>query len=99
VLALYDALLVWRDDAVVRLNRAAVLAEVAGPAAALAEVEGLNPAGLNAFAPFHALRADLLARLGRIGEARDAYDRVLALDPGPAERLWLQGRQAALVMD
>ncbi|HQR88877.1 MAG TPA: sigma factor-like helix-turn-helix DNA-binding protein, partial [Caulobacter sp.] len=40
VLRLYDALLDWRDDAVVRLNRAVALAEVAGPQAALTEVEG-----------------------------------------------------------
>ncbi len=99
VLRLYDALLVWRDDAVVRLNRAVALAEVAGPAAALAQVEGLNPAGLTAFGPFHAVRADLLARLDRPGAAREAYDRALALDPGPAERLWLQRRRAALATD
>jgi RNA polymerase sigma-70 factor (ECF subfamily) len=99
VLALYDALLVWRDDAVVRLNRAVALAEVAGPVAALAQVETLDPTGLADFAPFHALRADLLARLGRAGEARAAYDRALALDPGPAERMWLERRRHALVMD
>lgn len=99
VLRLYDALLDWRDDAVVRLNRAVVLAEVAGPQAALVEVETLDPAGLTDFAPFHALRADLLARLGQAGEARAAYDRALALDPGPAERMWLERRRHALVMD
>jgi len=99
VLRLYDALLAWRDDAVVRLNRAVALAEVAGPAAALAQVEGLDPAGLTAFGPFHAVRADLLARLGRPGAAREAYDSALALDPGPAERLWLQRRRAALATD
>ena len=99
VLRLYDALLDWRDDAVVRLNRAVALAEIAGPQAALTEVETLDPAGLADFAPFHALRADLLARLGRASEARDAYDRALALDPGPAERMWLVRRRHALVMD
>jgi len=99
VLRLYDALLDWRDDAVVRLNRAVALAEIAGPQAALTEVETLDPAGLADFAPFHALRADLLARLGRASEARDAYDRALALDPGPAERMWLARRRHALVMD
>lgn len=99
VLVLYDALLAWRDDAVVRLNRAVALAEVAGPKAALAQVEGLDPAGLTAFAPFHAVRADLLARLDRPAEASAAYDAALALDPAPAERLWLERRRAALVMD
>ena len=99
VLRLYDALLDWRDDAVVRLNRAVALAEIAGPQAALIEVEGLDPTGLADFAPFHALRADLLARLGRAGEAGEAYHRALALDPGPAERMWLERRRNALVMD
>lgn len=99
VLRLYDALLDWRDDAVVRLNRAVAVAEIAGPQAALTEVEGLDPTGLADFAPVHALRADLLARLGRAREAGEAYDRALALDPGPAERMWLERRQSALVMD
>jgi RNA polymerase sigma-70 factor (ECF subfamily) len=94
VLALYDALLTWRDDAVVRLNRAVATAEVHGPALALAEVEGLDPAAFRDFGPYHAVRADLLARLGRGDEALAAYDRALALDPAPAERLWLERRRA-----
>ncbi|MDB5456623.1 MAG: polymerase subunit sigma-24 [Caulobacter sp.] len=99
VLALYDALLTWRDDAVVRLNRSVALAEVAGPAAALREVEALNADGLAAFGPYHAVRADLLARLGRTAESHAAYDRALALDPAPAERLWLVRRRDRLVAD
>jgi RNA polymerase sigma-70 factor (ECF subfamily) len=42
---------------------------------------------------FHAVRADLLARLGRRDEALAAYDRALDLEPGPAERLWLIRRR------
>ena len=93
VLALYDALLRWRDDGVVRLNRAVAVAEVEGPALALAEVDWLDSASFRDFGPFHAVRADLLARLGRGGEALAAYDRALALDPAPAERLWLERRR------
>ena len=93
VLALYDALLTWRDDAVVRLNRAVAVAEVSGPAVALAEVDWLDSTTLRDFGPFHAVRADLLARLGRGGEAVAAYDRALAVDPAPAERLWLERRR------
>ncbi|MDG2530871.1 RNA polymerase sigma factor [Caulobacter endophyticus] len=99
VLALYDALLVWRDDAVARLNRAVALAEVAGPQAALAEVDQLDAQRLAAFRPFHAVRADLLARLSRPKEARAACDLALALDPAPAERLWLERRRTALGED
>lgn len=93
VLALYDALLTWRDDAVVRLNRAVAVAEVSGPAQALAEIDALDAAALRDFGPFHAVRADLLARLGRGGEAVAAYDRALTLEPGPAEQLWLERRR------
>jgi RNA polymerase sigma-70 factor (ECF subfamily) len=92
-LALYDLLLDWREDPFVRLNRAVVLAEVAGPAAALAEVDGLDGARLADFQPFHAVRADLLARLGRREEALAAYDRAVDMAPGPAERLWLLRRR------
>jgi RNA polymerase sigma-70 factor (ECF subfamily) len=94
-LALYDALLAQRDDAVVRLNRAVALAEIAGPAAALAEVEALDSAALANFEPYHAVHADLLRRLGRPAEAVDAYAAALALDPPPAERRWLERRAAA----
>jgi len=99
VLALYDALLAWRDDEVVRLNRAVALAEVAGPQAAMAELDRLDAARLESFGPFHALRADLLARLSRPAEARAVYDRALALAPAPAERLWLQRRRTMLGQD
>ena len=93
VLKLYDAMLATRDDPVIRLNRAVALAEVDGPAAGLAEVEGLAEARLEAFQPWHAVRADLLRRLGRIEESRAAYDRAIDLAPGPAERTWLAARR------
>lgn len=93
ILALYDMLLSWREDPFVRLNRAVALAEIAGPAAALAEVESLDAPRLADFQPFHAVRADLLARLGRREEALAAYDRALALGPADAERRWLIRRR------
>lgn len=99
VLALYDGLLAWRDDAVTRLNRAVALAEVSGPAAGLREIERLDADRLRDFGPFHAARVDLLARLARPAEARAAGERALALAPGPAERLWLQRRLTALGED
>lgn len=99
VLELYDALLVWRDDPVTRLNRAVALAEAAGPAQALAEVDGLDRGVIEDFGPYHAVRADLLARLGRASEAVAAYDRALALDPAPAERLWLNHRRTVFAAD
>jgi RNA polymerase sigma-70 factor (ECF subfamily) len=94
VLAIYDALLLIRDDPIVRLNRAVALAEVAGPAVALEEVDALDTPALAGFLPYHAVRADLLARLGLSDAARSAYDAALAFDPEPAERRWLQERRA-----
>jgi RNA polymerase sigma-70 factor (ECF subfamily) len=94
VLDLYDALLGLRDDAVVRINRAVALAEVQGPAAALAELDRLDPAALADFLPFHAVRADLLRRLGD-PRAEAAYAAALALGPPPAERAWLEHRRAS----
>jgi RNA polymerase sigma-70 factor (ECF subfamily) len=96
VLQLYDALLSVRDDPVVRLNRAVVLAEVAGVAAALAEVETLNGAALTKFLPYHAVRADLLGRNGQKEAACEAYAAALALGPPSAERLWMEQRIASL---
>src|SRR5205814_4227583 len=66
IVALYDQLLAIAPTPVVALNRAIAIAEVQGPAAALALVDELD---LNDYHPFHATRADLLRRLGRDSEA------------------------------
>ena len=66
ILALYDQLLAREANPVVALNRAVALAEVEGPAAALELVDALD---LGAYHLFHAIRADLLRRLGRDAEA------------------------------
>lgn len=96
VLAAYDILVELRDDPVIRINRAVALAEVKGADAALAELDRLDGDALAGFLPFHAARADLFARRGRIAEAVGAYDQALALGPGVAERRFLEGRRAAL---
>lgn len=93
VLDLYDLLLRLLPSPVVTLNRAVALAEVAGPAPALAEVEALS---LPDYAPFHVVRAELLTRLGRSVEAREAYDRAVQLSANAVERASLQRRRAAL---
>lgn len=96
VLALYDQLVVLVPTPVVALNRAVAVGEVEGPAAALAVVEGLD---LGGFYLFHGVRADLLRRLGRYGEAGAAYEAALALVENPAEREFLRGRLASLPQD
>ena len=96
VLATYDLMLTVRDDPVIRLNRAVALAEVAGCAAALREVDALACGRLEDFLPFQAVRAGLLRRVGRTEEARQAYSAALALGPGSAERVWLERRRDEL---
>jgi RNA polymerase sigma-70 factor, ECF subfamily len=93
ILALYDQLLALQPIPVVALNRAVAVAEVSGPDAALAEVDDLD---LDDFHLFHAVRADLLRRLGRDGEATDAYAAAIALAENAAERDFLQRRRATL---
>ena len=87
---LYDRLLAVWPSPVVALNRAVPLAMTDGPQAALVEVERLNADGrLSGYQYLHAIRADLLARLGRADEAADAYRQALALTTNEAERAFL----------
>jgi RNA polymerase sigma-70 factor (ECF subfamily) len=91
VVALYDQLHTVAPTPVVALNRAVAVAELHGPAAGLAALDQLE---LPAYQPFHAARADLLARLGRQAEAREAYERALELATNAAQRAFLAGRLA-----
>jgi RNA polymerase sigma-70 factor, ECF subfamily len=91
ILQLYDQLLVVAPSPVVALNRAVAVSEVQGPAAALALVDDL---GLDKYYLYHAIRADLLRRLGRPGEAVRAYEAALALTGNVAERAYLAARLA-----
>ncbi len=93
ILALYDQLLQLAPGPVVALNRAVAVAEAHGPAAALGLVDGLD---LTGYGPFHAVRADLLRRLGRFGEAGAAYRDALGLAGNAAERRFLEGRLLGL---
>ncbi len=93
VLALYDQLLAIVPTPVVALNRAVALAEVEGPAAAMAVVEDLELADYH---PFHVVRADLLRRLGRTDEAAEAYATAATMTANTAERDFLEGRRARL---
>ncbi|MCX5286181.1 RNA polymerase sigma factor [Streptomyces sp. NBC_00198] len=90
---LYDQLMALAPSPVVALNRAVAVAETEGPGTALALVEDLDLAGYPAF---HAVRADLLRRLGRTGEAAEAYDAAVALTESAPERAHLDRVRAAL---
>jgi RNA polymerase sigma-70 factor (ECF subfamily) len=93
ILQLYDHLLTLEPTPIVALNRAVAVAEVEGPAAALALVDALN---LNTYYLFHAIRADLLTALNRPTEARTAYRSALALAPTAPERTHLQTKLTTL---
>jgi RNA polymerase sigma-70 factor, ECF subfamily len=93
ILRLYDHLQSLQPTPVVALNRTVALAEVEGPGAALAVLDELD---LQTFYLFHAIRADLLRRLGRRDEAADAYERAIARNENAKERELLLQRRRAL---
>jgi RNA polymerase sigma-70 factor (ECF subfamily) len=93
VVQLYDQLLVFMPNPLVRLNRAVAVAEVDGPEAGLAAADGLDLAD---YYLFHAIRADLLRRLGRRDEAEDAYDAAIGLAANAAELSFLERRRRSL---
>jgi len=88
---LYRRLAGVTGSPVVELNRAVAVAELQGPAAALALVDELE---LDGYQWFHSTRADLLRRLGRDDEAVAAYRRALVLAPDAADRRFLERRIA-----
>ena len=94
IVALYDQHLAIAPSPVVALNRAVAVAEVEGAEAALALVEGLD---LGGYRLYHAIRADLLRRVGRRAEASLAYGAAIALTENEAERDFLERRRRSLV--
>jgi RNA polymerase sigma-70 factor (ECF subfamily) len=85
ILQLYDQLMAVAPGPVVQLNRAVAVAEVSGPEDGLALVEDLAPV-LDGYYVLHAIRADLLRRIGRDADAALAYDAALARTENRAER-------------
>jgi RNA polymerase sigma-70 factor (ECF subfamily) len=95
IITLYDHLLAIAPSPVVALNRAVAVAEVEGPAAGLALVDELR---LPRHHVFHAVRADLLRRLGRAAEAAQAYDSAISLAGNESERSFLRQRRETLAI-
>jgi len=94
ILQLYNQLLALAPSPIVALNRAVAVAEVEGPDAGLTLVDGLD---LGEYHLFHAIRADLLRRLGRNDEAALAYEAALTRTENAAERGFLQRSRDALI--
>jgi RNA polymerase sigma-70 factor, ECF subfamily len=93
ILRLYDQHMACAPSPVVALNRAVALAEVEGPEAAYAAVRDLD---LDDYGLFHAVRADLLRRLGRGEQAQEAYASAIRLAGNASERAFLERRRAAV---
>jgi len=90
IVTLYDQLYAIRPNPVVALNRAVAVGSLDGPSAGL---DALVVVDLDGYQPYHAARADLLARAGRTDEALAAYTRAIELASNPAEREFLEGQR------
>jgi RNA polymerase sigma-70 factor (ECF subfamily) len=97
VLALYDHLLALTGSPVIALNRAVALAEIEGPAAALAAISSLEAdKRMVDYQPYWAARGHLLAQAGRRQEAREALTVAIGLARDDAVRRYLQARRQTL---
>ncbi|WP_238162004.1 RNA polymerase sigma factor [Kribbella antibiotica] len=95
IVALYNQLIRLDPSPVVALNRAIAVAELDGPEAALTTIESLGPA-LAGYHAYHATRAELLRRLGRSEDSRDAYTQAITLSGNTAEAAYLSRRRGQL---
>ena len=96
IIALYDQLYALRPNPVVALNRAVAVGELHGPLQGLAALAQIDPVSLHGYQPYHAARADLLARVGRHQEAKAEYERAIHLTTNTVERAFLAAQRAAL---
>jgi RNA polymerase sigma factor (sigma-70 family) len=94
IVLLYDMLLHLAPSPVTRLHRAIAVRYVAGPRAAMAELDDLA-GSLGEYHLYHATRAELLRALGDSDQARAADHRALELTANPAEQAVLQQRRDA----
>jgi RNA polymerase sigma-70 factor (ECF subfamily) len=95
IVALYDLLYAMRPNAVIALNRAVAIGEMRGAAAGLDALDSLDVTLLEDYQPYHAARADLLARAGRRDATVAAYDRAIELTANPTERRFLERQRKA----
>ena len=93
ILALYDQLLAIAPTPIVALNRSVAVAEIDGPQVALQLMHELP---LEHYYLFHAIRANLLQRLGRAGQAEAAYHAAIALTDNAAEIAFMKERISAI---
>jgi RNA polymerase sigma-70 factor (ECF subfamily) len=92
---IYDALIAVQPNPVFELNRIVALSYAEGPAAALNRLR-IVEAALASYQPYHAVRADILARLGDVEKARQAFETAIQLSGTDEERNYLAGRRDEL---
>ena len=92
IAALYERLALFAPSPVIELNHAVAAAMAEGPERGLELIDRIE--GLDRYRHLHSARADLLRRLGRTGEAAEAYGQALQLSAQPAERAFLKRRLA-----
>jgi len=97
IVALYDQLLAVAPTPVVALNRAVAVGERDGWEAGLGELEAVDAASLDGYAPYHAARAELLTRSGRTGDATAAFARAIDVSDDGAVRRHLRRRLDAIL--
>jgi RNA polymerase sigma factor (sigma-70 family) len=96
IAALYGGLLRYEPTTIVQLNRAVALAETGALTEVLSSLAALA-ADLDTYQPYHAARADLLARAGQIPESLAAYDRAIAMAASSADAAFLTKRRNRLL--
>ena len=97
IVALYGSLLRYEPTPIIQLNRAAALAETGDLTTAVSLLATLEP-DLDAYQPYHAARAELLARAGQIGESLAAYTRAISMAASSADAAFLTKRRARLLL-
>jgi RNA polymerase sigma-70 factor (ECF subfamily) len=97
IVGLYDVLLRAVPSPVIELNRAAAISKRDGPLAGLSLVEAILERGeLLDYHLAHSARAEFCRQLGRVEQAREAYERALKLTQQEPERRFIEGRLKAL---
>jgi RNA polymerase sigma-70 factor (ECF subfamily) len=96
IVLLYDALAKLTGSPVARLNACATIARRDGPERALAALDAIEAPALRSYQPYWALRADLLAKLGRAEAARAAYDEAISRERDAAVIRFLSERRGRL---
>ena len=96
IVELYECLERIAPSPVIALNRAVAIRFAGGPQAGLAALDSLARAELETYPHFHVARADVLERLGRIDEAREAYEAAIKYTKNTTEQRHLCERAAAL---